>query len=342
MKKIVLFITLVAMTAIAITYTSCSNELNLVEQESAVVGSTRSVDISSVDYCGVPKVVRFLAGQHTDVGSVTVGNDADSLYVTYKTTGDWYMKKLHLYVGACDEVPKNKGGLIPGQFEKVDGQFGVQVSFMPYQTTHRIAIAKKDLPECFCVAAHAEVEKVVNGKVNSQTAWGEGENMGNNWSMMFDYCVQECTPPDEPPTEVCYKGETAWAAGELYIKGKGKNEQGGNWATYTPYVANTSIDIYAGQHYLVGKVTFSEVVDGKVIITITTENGAVLQYGSETVKIQGYTTAPIGINPAPGQFETYKGTETTVTVDATNEKGEAFNYYGIHLDVKRVIDCPVK
>jgi len=83
---------------------------------------------------------------------------------------------------------------------------------------------------------------------------------------------------------------------------------------------------------LVGTVTFSEVVDGKVTITLAALNGARLQDVAQAVKIQGYETEPSG-NPAPGQFTTYKGNETTVTVDA-------YAYYGIHLDVQRVVDCP--
>ena len=141
--------------------------------------------------------------------------------------------------------------------------------------------------------------------------------------MKFEYCIAVCE--DEPPVEMCYQDETAWAAGSRYATQ-------GNWATYTPYVANTPVNVFAGQNYLVGTVTFSEVVDGKVTITLAALNGARLQSVAESVKIQGYETAPSG-NPAPGQFTTYKGNETTVTVDA-------YAYYGIHLDVQRVVDCP--
>lgn len=140
--------------------------------------------------------------------------------------------------------------------------------------------------------------------------------------MKFEYCIAVCE--DEPPVEVCYQDETAWAAGSRYVAQ-------GNWATYTPYVANTPVNVFAGQNYLVGTVTFSEVVDGKVTITLAALNGARLQGVAESVKIQGYETAPSG-NPAPGLFTTFKGNETTIIVDA-------FAYYGIHLDVQRVVDC---
>lgn len=132
-------------------------------------------------------------------------------------------------------------------------------------------------------------------------------------------------PEDDGGTEEpCYQGETAWSAGARYT-------QQGNWAMYTPYAADTVAPLYAGQHHLVGQVTFGAVVDGKVTLTIDLQHGAKLQAGGDTVKIQGYTSAPSG-NPAPGQFTSYKGTSLTVTVDAAN-------FYGIHLDVLRLVDC---
>jgi hypothetical protein len=229
------------------------------------------------------------------------------------------MKAIHLFVGACDKLPVNKqGNLVPGQFP-------YKVEFNGLQTFYYVEIPLDTLPEgCVCVAAHAEVVKVVDGEiVQSETAFGEGEKVGKNWFMKFEYCIAVCE--DEPPVEMCYQDETAWAAGSRYVTQ-------GNWATYTPYVANTPVNVFAGQNYLVGTVTFSEVVDGKVTITLAALNGARLQSVAESVKIQGYETAPSG-NPAPGQFTTYKGNETTVTVDA-------YAYYGIHLDVQRVVDCP--
>ena len=93
------------------------------------------------------------------------------------------------------------------------------------------------------------------------------------------------------------------------------------------------MNIYAGRNYLVGTATFSEVVDGKVTITLAALNGARLQDIAEPVKIQGYVSPPPANNPSPGLFTTYKGNATTITVDA-------YAYYGIHLDVQRVVDCP--
>lgn len=333
MRKIVLFFAIITMSAIAISYSSCSNDLNLVEEvsdvdltlaeeESVVVVSsgTRAIEVPPcLDPCRDVQEVRLMAGQYHDAGKVYVVNNSENLYVAYETTSDWKMKVIHLYVGACDKLPVNKAGnLVPGQFP-------YKVEFDSLQNFYYFEIPLSELPEgCICIAAHAEVVKVVDGEIiQSETAFGEGEKVGKNWFMKFDYCIAICE--DEPPVEVCYQDETAWSAGSRYVAQ-------GNWATYTPYEADSTVDIFAGQTYLVGTAHFSEVVDGKVTITLSALNGARLQDVAESVKIQGYDVAPSG-NPAPGLFTTYKGTETTITVDA-------YAYYGIHLDVQRVVDCP--
>ncbi|MCM1566038.1 MAG: hypothetical protein NC238_08855 [Dehalobacter sp.] len=333
-----LFFAVIVVSAITITYSSCSNDVNLVEEESAndlnlvmeesAVGftlSTRAIavppclDLSCLDTCRDVLGVRLMAGQFHEAGNVYVVNTPEKLYVGYITSGDWKMQAVHLYVGTCDGVPVNMQG------DPDPEQFPHKVEFTSLQNFYYVEIPLDMLPEgCLCVSAQAEVVKVVNGEmVQSETAFGEGEKVGSNWFMKFEYCPAICE--DEPPVEVCYQDETAWAAGTRYVSK-------GSWATYTPYVASTPVPVYAGQNYPVGTVTFSEVVDGKVTIILSALDGARLQDIADPVKIQGYETAPGG-NPSPGQFTTYKGSEASITVDA-------YAFYGIHLDVQRVVDCP--
>lgn len=133
------------------------------------------------------------------------------------------------------------------------------------------------------------------------------------------YTLVECD------NEPCYDDETAWSDGPRYT-------QKGNWATYTPYVAGSTVILYAGQTHDAGTVTFSAVMDGMVTITIALDNGYFLNPDTdESVKIQGYEYAPSG-NPAPGQFS-YKGTSLEVTVAASH-------FYGVHLDLLIEVDCP--
>jgi len=135
------------------------------------------------------------------------------------------------------------------------------------------------------------------------------------------------------PVEECYQEETAWAANGS-VPGSIRYVTRGNWATYLTYGgAAKTVNIYAGQNNYVGTATLTPVIDG-VEIDIDLEGGWELNpMEGETVKIQGYTNTPPARNPAPGQFTTYKGTNLTVTV-------LAFNFYGIHLDVRKAIVCP--
>ena len=57
-----------------------------------------------------PFVTDLIAGQHIDVGDVTVWNDGDYLYVTYVVNEPgWYLTETHLHV-ACDweDIPQTK------------------------------------------------------------------------------------------------------------------------------------------------------------------------------------------------------------------------------------------
>lgn len=122
--------------------------------------------------------------------------------------------------------------------------------------------------------------------------------------------------------EVECSAETAWAFGPRYVTR-------GNWATYTPYVANSTVAIFAGQTTNIGTAHFSAVVNGEVTITINLTNGWAFNDVPSALKIQGYAVAPSG-NPAPGQFTHHfesVGSSESVTVPAAN-------YYGVHIDAE--------
>ena len=124
---------------------------------------------------------------------------------------------------------------------------------------------------------------------------------------------------------LCYgDAETAWASGARYVTR-------GNWATYTAYQVGT-VNLYAGQNKFAGTATFSAAVNGKVTITLALNDDWALQDVSNPIKIQNYSVAPTG-NPSPGRFA-FKGSSLTVIVPLDK-------FYGIHLDVKQAIDCPL-
>lgn len=317
-KSILYFFVLAVMTAF-VGYSCDSNEVTSSEEEAISVSQFRSVNVCDIEPCGEVKTVNLIAGQNIVAGSIMYGNDADYVYVHYTTTGDWKMKAVQLYVGDCALIPVNKAG------NPTIGKFPYKATFTEYQTAYTFAIPIDQLPDCMCIAAHAELVRVVNGEVvQSETGWGEGTRLvtQGSWAMKFEYCKQLC----EPEVEKCYQEETAWAAGTRFV-------DKGSWATYTTYVPNEVINIYAGQNILVGTVIFSEVVNEVVTVTVNLTDGWMLQNVFEPVKVQGYDTTPPAQNPAPGQFTTYKGSVLSGTLPA-------YKYYAIHLDVMKEIPCP--
>ena len=111
----------------------------------------------------------------------------------------------------------------------------------------------------------------------------------------------------------------AWSAGAEYVKKDSRT-------TYTQYYANNCVAIYAGQTSYAGTAHLSRVSNGKVTISITLSDGWELAPDKESVKIQGYASAPHS-QPVPEQF-TYRGNNLIVEVDASN-------YYGIQLEVQK-------
>ena len=150
-----------------------------------------------------PYTENLWAGQNIDVGTVSVWNDAENLYVKYETTDDWYLTETHLHVAtALGDIPQTKtGNPIPGHFD-----YPMEYDPPVQENTNVI-----NLEDCgfevgdeLYIAAHAVVQKVITEApyyastvVQEETAWGAGDNFpGNNWAMYFTYVVQGEQPPD--------------------------------------------------------------------------------------------------------------------------------------------------
>lgn len=131
----------------------------------------------------------LFGGQTIDVGNLLVTNDDENLTITYQTTGDWYVGKIHVYVGDIAGLPTNS------QNTPIPGQFPYSETYNPYTQTATITIPLASLPSCYVIAAHAEVHKIVNGEeVQSETAWSYGTPFANTdrWGWTSNYCTQTC------------------------------------------------------------------------------------------------------------------------------------------------------
>jgi hypothetical protein len=123
------------------------------------------------------------AGQHMLAGTVVVSNDADFLYVTYNTTGEWELEEVHLYILESAST----GRLAPGQTPYKNDELanGTQ--------TYTFAIPFSELLECgttIWLQAHATT--------NGETAYGgtiTGSDRGS-WYGNISYEI-ECCEEDE-------------------------------------------------------------------------------------------------------------------------------------------------
>jgi hypothetical protein len=300
---------LFVLTVVALfTFTSCDmNTLQPLAEDLSPAALGKVVVNGEVS--DLNEVVLY-AGQNIPVGTLRITNDTEVLTVTYATTGGWLLAETHLHVAAgLAGIPKNKpGNPIPGQFAYNDSHYP-SVTEVSYELPLEWAVG-----DLLVVAAHAVVERVVDGQVvQDETAWSAGSRFvaKGNWATYTVYEVEDVVTV-EPPVEI-WQSETAYAG----------NYEGGGSAWWFYYDVNGPVvqDIYAGQKPVEG--AFVSLSDGNLAITLG-EN-LKLQNVNEAVKVQGYNEIPASRLPA-GQFVTYKGNDLSIAV-------ASYPYYVIHLDV---------
>lgn len=129
----------------------------------------------------------------------------------------------------------------------------------------------------------------------------------------------------------CENEETAWGEGTEY-------PCNGGWATYSTYVEDGSLTLFAGQTSDAGTAVFSS--DGNnVTITITLNAGWQLNSNKgEPIKVRAYANAPTAgacpVQIGHFEFKTYSGSGGIYTITVPGA-----SYYGIHLDVVNSADC---
>jgi hypothetical protein len=163
--------------------------------------------------CGTETVCPLWAGQTINAGTLSVENNATTLFVTYTTTGTFNV--LHLWVGTdMTLLPTTPtGNPIPGQFPYSFDAAGTQ--------THTFEIPLNTIPfpsdpKCgpgsapIYVVAHAEVNVLNGGK---ETAFGgcTAGATGARWYFYTTHTVQCCD--GTPPPVTREKLGTAFAKG---------------------------------------------------------------------------------------------------------------------------------
>lgn len=168
--------------------------------------------------CGTEFYYTLYAGQTIDAGTVTVSNDANNLYVTFETSGDWWLDTTHLHVATTQEgVPAARNG------NPIPGQFDYQTNHDPRVQTYTYTVAKSaiegfdtEVSGSLVIAAHAALVRIVDGEVvQTETGWGNGTRFvtKGNWGMYIAYEWQTCiggpAKYEEVGTAYAYGGDDA-------------------------------------------------------------------------------------------------------------------------------------
>jgi hypothetical protein len=259
----------------------------------------------------------LIAGQNIVAGYVELElYNPNTMLATYHATGDWRIEEVHFWIGedpnGYPQTP-NSGNPVLGAFpyfvDNLDGAHSV--TLFPFDAAGWCG-------KTLWFIAHAALTNIVT--LANETAY-VGEDLGSsNWAMIQGFSV-DC---ESPPT-TCFQYETAWGEGSRYTPR-------GNWATYSYYLPNSTINLYAGQTNLAGTIHFSPVINGEVTITVNLVQD--WEFAGD-YHIEGYNTPPSG-NPAPGLFTWKGGAAGDNLVITVNEK----NIYGLHFEVKKEVPCP--
>lgn len=149
-----------------------------------------------VDPCGEIFQTPLIAGQHIEIGVVTVSNNADVLQVEIAITEPgWVMTETHVAIDdTLEDLPMTgSGNPQVGKFE-FSAEYDEPVTIWAYELD--LAEYGYGYPDSIYGAVHAatELRDESGNTIQEETAWAEGpEFPGNSWAMYFGYVVQECT-----------------------------------------------------------------------------------------------------------------------------------------------------
>jgi hypothetical protein len=191
MKNLVL-ITIVTLLLVFLAL-GCQNPLETKDMVLMAKGSGANED-HAASGGEAPLKGDLIAGRSIKVGTVTVTNDTENIYMKYSLTGGWEMTESHVAVAlSLGGIPQTKTN------NPIPGQFPFKMPHDPPVTEYTYPIPLEELgceaDDTLYVAAHAEVQKVdgTGMIIQRESAWAAGEEgqgfEGKNWATYFCYVV---------------------------------------------------------------------------------------------------------------------------------------------------------
>ena len=172
--------------------------------------------------CGTPLTSNLKIQDGTDIGTVTVANDGEYLYLTYNVTGNWYLGEVHSYAGKESLIPRNLEG--NPNHKQFPGKQDLKYCDLNQTFTFKVALSALTVDnsaQCttnsqYYTAMRANVKQLSSvADCNSgaeQPAWGApfliNPGNANEWATAFYYCKQDCSVP--PPPSFCAYSQGFW------------------------------------------------------------------------------------------------------------------------------------
>ena len=161
-----------------------------------------------VAYCDSALTSNLKIQDGTDIGTVTVGNDAVYLYLTYDLSGNWYIGDVQCYAGQQLGIPRGSDG--NPSYNQFPGKQALNFCDLRQTFTFKVPLSTltSDNGQCstnvqYYIAMRASVKDITNPANCSagiaQAAWGApfliNPGNSNEWATAFYYCKQDCSKP---------------------------------------------------------------------------------------------------------------------------------------------------
>lgn len=227
-----------------------------------------------IEPCADPAVYDLFS-KSKDVGSITISNDSENLYVTYFTTEN--LQKLHLWIGNnFREMPRHNNG------DPVTGRFFYQADGNNSNTyTFKISLSELSKKNIVC---DKSILVVAHAQVNGEHAFGGDSRIPcfNVWAFFMKYTIVCCDDGPGGNSENAFaKGNWVFVDGGCNnfnpecLPGLGISSARWGWAFNISGLTGESYDLYAS-------AAQNDISKGKIVGRVEIEYTTLLFGGTPT------------------------------------------------------------
>ncbi|UCD37038.1 MAG: carboxypeptidase regulatory-like domain-containing protein [Fidelibacterota bacterium] len=262
-------IALIALSA-GLMVSSCESPIEP-QQSNRPAMSMEAGALAKADSLCEPVIEQFRAGQHIDIGNVSIWDDSTSLYIQFNAEDGWELQHTHVNVSA-DSIVVDGVTYEPADGRPAPGKYTTQTHHDPRVTTYTYTFLLADYPgSSIYILTHAEA---ISPNEGGETAYGgDLENTGNGWwyySAYFagDGCGDDGGDGEDPDPSYTVSGTVYLDADENGLLDSG--EAGVEGITVELYDADGNLvatTITAAD----GTYSFSGIFDGEYTIVVDPE-----------------------------------------------------------------------